>query len=58
MSLRSLERVILMGARVKDLLEWSTASVSHRDGEVVAFIPDPGVYVAIAMEHNRNPKIA
>lgn len=56
MSMASLERAILVGAREvfknvklrqKDILEWSTGELKAGTDEVVARVPDPGVYVAI-----------
>lgn len=51
MSMTTLENAILTAAkrrfknpklRKKDLLEWSTAEIEARDGEVTAWIADPG----------------
>lgn len=62
MSMASLERVILANAKVffknpklrlKDLQEWSTGKIVTQDGEVVEWIPDPGVYVAILIINDK-----
>lgn len=59
MSMATLERAIIAGARtilknsklrVKDMQEWSTSEVTPQDGEIVVFVPDPGVYVAFKKE--------
>lgn len=59
MSMATLERAILAGAklvfknpklRMKDILEWSTGRVEAQDGEVAAYVPDPGINVAIKKE--------
>jgi hypothetical protein len=39
--------------RMKDIREWSSGELKPRDGEVGAYIPDPGVYVAIFVEHDK-----
>ena len=62
MSMATLERVILAGARdvfknpklrQKDITEWSSANIQPEADEVVAYIPDPGVWVAIKKEHDK-----
>lgn len=62
MSMATLERAVLAGAKVtfnnpklkmKDILEWSTGQVTPQDGEVVARVEDPGVYVAIQKEMDK-----
>ena len=59
MSIVTLERVILKNARIlffnsklrmKDIQEWSGGEITPHDGEVVLFVPDPGVYVAVKTE--------
>jgi hypothetical protein len=59
MSMRTLESAILAGARVvlanpklrpKDMEEWSSGPIDPHDGEVVAFVKDPGVWVAVKRE--------
>jgi hypothetical protein len=66
MSMATLERAILAGAklvfnnpklRTKDIREWSSGDIAPIDGEVMAHVPDPGVYVCILKEHDkRKPK--
>jgi hypothetical protein len=55
----TLERAVLYNAkdvfknknlRLKDLMEWSTGQLEPHDGEVIAFIPDLKVWVAIKKE--------
>ena len=62
MSIATLERAILAGARIvfknpklrlKDIREWSSVKIKPQEGEVVARVPDPGVYVAIKLNHDR-----
>jgi hypothetical protein len=62
MGMKQLEAAILVGAKIvfhnsklrqKDIREWSTGKVKPQDGEVVAHIPDPEVYVAILKEHDK-----
>jgi hypothetical protein len=62
MSLATLERAMLAGSRIAfnnpklrmaDVMEWSTDEVKPRDGEVVAWIGNPGVYVAIVKKDDR-----
>jgi hypothetical protein len=62
MSLRSLESAITAEARrhfnnpklrVKDLMEWSTAEIKPREGEVVGKLPLNRVWVAIKVEHDK-----
>lgn len=62
MSMATLEKEILAAAkrhfnnpklRKKDLLEWSTDEIEAREGEVTAWIADPGVYVAIASDKDK-----
>lgn len=59
MSMATLERAILAGAkfvfknpklRNKDIMEWRSADIKPEAGEVVAYVPDPGVWVAIKKE--------
>ena len=66
MSMATLERAVLAGAKLtfqnpklkmKDIQEWSTGEVKPQDGEVVARVPDPGVFVAVKAENDkRKPK--
>jgi hypothetical protein len=65
MSMKSLEAVILVGARVvfknaklrqKDIQEWSSGAIAPHEGEVVEHIPDPGVFVAIKAECDKRKK--
>lgn len=58
----TLERAILAGAklvfcnsklRMKDVREWRTSAIESRDGEVVAYVSDLGVYVAVEIKHDR-----
>ena len=62
MSMASFEREILAGARVafnnlrlknKDIQEWSSAGIAPHDGEVVLFIKNTGVWVAIKKENDK-----
>lgn len=62
MSMATLERAILAGARLvfknnklrmKDIQEWSSGEIDQHDGEVIAHIPDPGVYVSIKVENDK-----
>ena len=62
MSMATLERAILLGAKAalnnpklkaKDILEWSTGKVKAEDGEVVIFVPDPGVNVCVKKEYDK-----
>lgn len=55
----TLERAVLAGAkiafknpklRLKDLMEWSAGDIEPHEGEVVGWIKDPGVNVAIKKE--------
>jgi hypothetical protein len=55
----TLERAVLYNAkdvfknknlRLKDLMEWSTGQLEPHDGEVIAFIPNLKVWVAIKKE--------
>lgn len=64
MSMASLERAILAGAKIvfcnnklrnKDIQEWSTGTIEPHEGERVARVPDPGVYVAVKAEHDKRP---
>ena len=59
MSMQTLERAIVASARVflknpklrvKDLMEWCTSEIKPDDGEIVFFVDDPGVYVAVKKE--------
>lgn len=66
MSFATLERAILANAKVffknpklrlKDLQEWSTGKIEPESAEeIVAFIPDPGVYVAILAINDKRTK--
>ena len=62
MSMATLERAILHGAREvlknpklrqKDIQEWSTGNIQAEDGEVVAWIPNPGVNVVVKKEYDK-----
>jgi hypothetical protein len=62
MSMASLERAVLAGAKIvfnnpklkkKDILEWSTSKIEAHDGEVVTYVPDPGVFVAVKKENDK-----
>ncbi len=62
MSMQTLERAILAAAKVyfknpklrlKDIREWRTSAFKPQDGEVLAFLDDPGCYVAILKENDR-----
>ena len=62
MSMAQLENAILAATKThfknsklkkKDLLEWSTGEIKTQAGEVTAWIADPGVYVAIKIEHDK-----
>lgn len=62
MSMATLERAILAGMktvfnnsklRIKDIREWSSGDIKPQTGEVVAYIPDPGVFVAVLKEHDK-----
>jgi len=64
-SLKTLEAVILRNAREalknttlrqKDIMEWSTGKITSRDDEVVVYVDDPGVYVAVKKEHDKRVK--
>lgn len=64
MSMATLERAILAGARIvfcnnrlrnKDIQEWSSWTIEPYEGERVAFVADPGVYVAIKAEQDKRP---
>lgn len=59
MSMATLERAIVASARVvlknpklrlKDLMEWRTAEIKPEKGEVVVYVKDPGVWVAVKKE--------
>ena len=66
MSMATLERAILAAAKVgfknpklkmKDIQEWCSGEIKPHEGEVVLWIPDPGVFVAIKSENDkRKPK--
>lgn len=56
MSLKSFESMITHEARgvlknpklrVKDLMEWSSAPIAAHDGEIVEYLSQIGVYVAV-----------
>jgi hypothetical protein len=62
MTMATLERAILAGAKntfknpklkMKDILEWSTGNVNAEDREVVAWVKDPGVNVAILKSNDK-----
>jgi len=62
MSMATLERAVLAGAKLvfknaklkmKDIQEWSTGEVKPHDREVAAWVPDPGVFVAIKVESDK-----
>lgn len=66
MSLARLERAIVAGARavLKNpkltagaLMEWSTdeqtVKKNAQEGEVVLFVPDPGVWIAVLQKDDR-----
>jgi len=62
MSMATLERAICTGAKVvfhnsklrlKDIQEWSSGEITPQAGEVAAFVPNPGVYVAVKIECDR-----
>lgn len=62
MSMASLERAVLVGARIalnnpklkmKEIMEWSTGTIEPHAGEVVVNVPDPGVNVAVLVEHDK-----
>lgn len=59
MSMRTLESAVLYGARemfnnrklrLKDIQEWSSGELEPHDGEVAAYVPDPGVWVSVKTE--------
>lgn len=61
MSMRYLNRTIRVSAqaffcnkklRDKDILEWSSGTITPEDDEVVAWLADPGVNVAIKKKTN------
>ena len=58
-------RAVLEGAKVvfanpklkmKNILEWSSEEIDPHYGEVSAYVPDPGVYVAILLENDKRSK--
>jgi hypothetical protein len=60
--MRTLEAAILAGAkaffcnsklRQKDILEWRTGEIKPHEGEVVGFVHDPGVHVAILAKDDK-----
>jgi hypothetical protein len=62
MSMATLEREVLAGARLafknpkltkKNLAEWSTGEIVPCVGEVVVYVPDPGVYVAVGKQFDK-----
>jgi hypothetical protein len=62
MSMATLESAILAGAKVvfnnrklrkKDIQEWSSGEILPQEGEVVAEVPDPGVWIAIKKEYDK-----
>jgi hypothetical protein len=59
MSMATLEKAVLEGAKLvfknpnlkmKDIQEWSTEDIKTQVGELVAFVTDPGVNVAIKFD--------
>lgn len=65
MSMATLERAVLAGAKVlfanpklrkADIQEWSSGNIVPHLGEVAAYVPDPGVFVAIKTEHDKRKK--
>lgn len=59
MSMKSLEKAILTEAktvtkktklRMKDILEWSTGAVKAQEGEMLYYLPELGVNIAIKGE--------
>lgn len=67
MSRQSLETLIVFHARVlfensrlrvKDIMEWNTKEFTPDPGEVVMWIPDPGVWVSIKQVHDKRRKNA
>lgn len=65
MSMATLERAILAGARVKlhnaklkmkDIQEWSSSEIKPHEGEITLYIPDPGVFVAVKAENDKREK--
>jgi hypothetical protein len=62
MSMATLERAILAGAQTvlknprlkkKDILEWNSGDIKAQEGEVVIYVGDPGVYVAVNKKHDK-----
>jgi hypothetical protein len=62
MSMATLERAVLTGAKIafknpklkmKDIQEWSSGDITPHEGEVVRFVPDPGVFVAVKTENDK-----
>ncbi len=62
MSFVDLQKAVLAGAqktfnnpqlRTKDMIEWNTGEISAQQGEVVAFVEDPGVYVCISKSKDK-----
>lgn len=62
MSWATLERAVLAGAKVafnnrnlrlKDIQEWSTGELKPHEGEVVLYVPDPGVFVIVKAEKDK-----
>jgi hypothetical protein len=65
MSMAALQIAVLTGARrffnnqklgMKDILAWSTGTVVPGDGEIVEYVSDPGVFVAIKKEHDKRKR--
>ncbi len=63
MSMATLERAVLAGAKLvfknpklkmKDIQEWSSGEIDAHEGEVVAYVSDPGVFVAIKVENDKS----
>ena len=62
MSMATLEHMILWEAKrlfknprlkMKDIQEWSSGEIKPHEGEVVAWVPYPGVFVAIKAENDK-----
>jgi hypothetical protein len=65
MGMATLERAVLAGAKIvfdnpklkmKDIQEWSSGDIKPHEGEVVAEVPDPGVFVAIKAENDKRKR--
>mgnify|MGYP003607585651 CR=1 FL=1 len=42
--------------RVKDLMEWSSAPIAAHDGEIVEYLSQIGVYVAVKVTCDKRAK--